>query len=682
MAEWWEKDTVIQPSGNFWEADEIVRNIESQNDTQQSQAPQMLDDYYSSGIYAGRYNPLGAIARSFDAATTMAGDAMTLGYGDELAGLAGMDTQALRDRQNALRESNPVASMVGSIGGGMALAPAVGAVGPSSMAQGMGLGWRALAGGVEGAVLGGAYGSGSADNGNRIRGGYEGALMGGALGTAFPVLAAGAGRAYEAVRNARNATPIARSAGMSADAARSLGGILDADGALGPQGQAAMNRAGQEAMLVDAGPTAQGVLDTIVQRGGQGARIAREAVDNRLGRDSRSLVGALDDALGAPQGVATAQNVIRQAAKPEVTAAYNKAYSAPIDYASDAGRKVEDVINRIPDRIKSGAIQRANERMIYDGRTNMQILADIADDGKVTFRQLTSVEQADYIKRALDDIVRDGTDVAGKMSADAQFASQMAKDLRNAVAKAVPAYRSALNTAADPLSEQAAIKLGSKILSRGMARDEAAMALNGMTAPERSAVAQGIRSQIDEAMANVQRTATDPNIDARAALDALKTLSSPANREKTALVIGQQKSKALFDELDRVAQSFELRSGITTNSRTFGRQAISERVRDMSGSDSALMAIQRGEPVNAGKRVVQMLTGETPVRQVAREDQLYSELAELLTRRGGAGQQVYDAINRIGTTDAATQLMKENIIRMITGPQTSYPSGILMQRRQ
>src|SRR5690606_19153450 len=122
---------------------------------------------------------------------------------------------------------------VGAVGGGLALAGPLGRIGPSAMAAGQGLGIRALAGGLEGSILGGTYGAGAADDGSRLMGGVQGGGIGGALGVAFPLVAAGAGKAYEAFRNARNATPIAQQAGISPETARALGGILDADGALG-----------------------------------------------------------------------------------------------------------------------------------------------------------------------------------------------------------------------------------------------------------------------------------------------------------------------------------------------------------------------------------------------------------------------------------------------------------------
>lgn len=678
MAGPWERYQTAQPEQGPW-----VRYQQTAGEAEQAQTPgaQALDEYYSSGIYAGKYNPLGTIARSLDASVTAGGDVLTTGWGDEAAGLMGMDTQAIRGRQDALRESNPIASTVGAVGGGLALATSLGRAMPSALAAGQGLGIRALAGGLEGGILGGLYGAGAANEESRLMGGATGAGIGGFLGAAFPLVAAGVGKGYEAFRNYRNATPIAQQAGISPETARALGGILDADGALGPQGQASMSRAGHERMLVDAGPTAQGVLDTTVQRGGPGARVAREAIDGRVARDSQSLVAALDGAFGQPQGVAATREGIRTGTSSARRAAYNAAYSKPINYADPRAMQIEELIKG---RVPGSAISRANQLMRAEGNQSQQILARIADDGSVAFERLPDVRQLDYITRALNDLAEagEGAGAMGGQNALGRAYQNLSRDIRDGLRGLVPEYGTALETAADPIRRSKAVELGSKLLSRGMARDEAAMAVRGMTGPEKRAVAQGIRSQIDDAMANVQRTATDPNIDARSALDALKRLSSPANRQKTALVIGDGPAKQMFDELDRVAQSFELRAAVTTNSRTFGRGAINERVKDLAGADGPVRTAMRGEPVSATKRIIQALTGETPARQSAREDQMFLEIARLLTRRGGAGQQVYDAIGKIGQTDAATALMRDRIVRSLTGPQTSYPAGILAQRTE
>src|SRR6202008_2610599 len=91
----------------------------------------------------------------------------------------------------------------------------------------------------------------------------------------------------------------------------------------------------------------------------------------------------------------------------------------------------------------------------------------------------------------------------------------LSRDIRGKLRQAVPEYGTALDTAADPISQVQAVKLGSKILSPSQTMDDVAIAVDGMGAAEKRAVAQGIRSDIDNRMANVTRALTDSNMDAR-----------------------------------------------------------------------------------------------------------------------------------------------------------------------
>lgn len=614
-----------------------------------------------------------------------AADTGTFGFADELASYAGSALTGvpreqvlseMRGLQQSAQEQNPgsylAGQLAGGVAGGVAGAPASATARLTTRATPM-LG-RIAAGMADGAAFGGLYGAGS---GVDAQGRATEAAMSGGLGAlaggAFPLVAAGASRAFEAGRNAIGANRIARQAGASPEALRVLDGVMQGDGSLSQRGATNMGRAGADAMLADAGPNARQVLDTAIQRGGPGAVRATDAIGSRARNASRVLTQTLDRTLGRPEGVNAAQNTIRNTTRGAVNSAYERAYSQPINYSAPSGRAVEDIINRIPGRIAQRAIASASEQMAYDGLPRMQGLISIADDGSVTFRQLPNVMQADYIKRALNSIVEDGTDsLTGKMSSDAAFASRMARDLRDALSEAVPDYKLALQTAADPLSRQSAIRLGARILSPGMTRDQVAEAVKGMTRPERTALAQGIRSQIDDAMANVTRTVQDGDTGSREAIKALRDLSSRANREKLALAIGKDKADVLFRELDRVSTSFDLRASVAENSKTFARQATSEGIRDRAAG-GVVRAAAKGEPINATKRIVQTLTGETPERVRGREDAVYNELAQLLTRQGGAGKDIYDAIQKIGQTDAATALMASRINRALSGPHLSYP---------
>lgn len=663
------------------EASAVQAFTEFQPPTIQEQNParQELNDYYSSGIYAGEYNPLGSVMRSLDAGVSGIGDALTFGFGDEISGaIPGRDIQYERNRQNALRESNPVASTVGGLAGGLVGGAGVSGILPSVRMASAPIAGRILLGAGEGAAMGGVYGAGSGDNyDSRVSNAMTGGLIGGVAGGLVPAVISGASTGYRNVADLFSKNEISRGVGVNPEVARQLAMTLNADGTLGPQGMANMSRAGGEAMLADAGPNAQQVLDTAIQRGGPGAVLARQRVSERVGRDSQSLVGALDSSLGTPEGVLSSRNAIRQGAQQEVSDAYKLANSLPIDYASDKGRAVESIINRIPSRIKSGAIEKANERLAYDGLENMQIMADIAEDGSVKLREMPNVMQADAIKKALDDIVRDGTDEAGKLSADASFASRMARDLRDAVADAVPEYGTALKTAADPLSRQSAIDLGSKILRPGMTRDKLGIAVDGYTDAQRDALAQGVRSHIDDVMANVSRTVQNGDTEAREAYKAIRDLSSRANREKLEIALGAQRAKPLFDELDRAAQSFELQGRLANNSQTFARTSTNKAVQDMASGGGAISTLKQGEPLNASKRIIQALTGETPEAIRGREDAIFSEIADYLTRPASQAIPAFQAMQNFQTQTTQNALRSQEIARLLSlGRVGVYPAAI------
>lgn len=643
-------------------------------------APGGVDDYYSSGIFAGKYNPLGAIARPLDAATTAGGDAMTFGWGDEALGLASTDARDVaRQRQKTLRESNPVASTVGSIGGGVAAGVALAPISATAQltARGTPLLGRVAAGMVDGGVAGGLYGAGSGeDASSRLAEGLWGAGLGATVGGAIPVASDLIGAGVRGFRNWRNAGQIAQQAGVDPDALRLLRTTMDADGSLGPAGQANMARAGNEAMLADAGPNARQLLDHTIQRGGPGTVTAQNAISERVAREAKMFGQVLDNTLGAPQGIGTAQNTIRDATKPGVSQAYDRAWSTPIDYASPAGRKVENIVKRIPPRIAKNAIERANERIGYDGLAR-QIMADIADDGTIAFREMPSVIQADAIKRALDDIANDSVDsVTQRLSSEGSFASRMARDLRTAVGEAVPAYRVALETAADPLSQQNAVRIGSRL--NAMTRDEFGMAVKGMTKPEKQAVLQGFRSRIDDQMAAVQRAISDTDVDAREAIKGLKELSSRRVQENIRAVMPKDQADGLFNTLDRIASTFELRSSVAQNSKTATRLAA-ERMVDERTAPGVIGRAARGEPLGAGKAAIQNITGYTDDYLRGLQDETYSNLAELLTRRGGPGQAAFDAARKLGETDQATQLMTGRISDLLSAPRLAYPTSMQMQ---
>lgn len=153
------------------------------------QAKADRDQYYSSGIYAGSYNPLGSIAKAIDAGASAAQRAPMFGWDDEIVsglrtggGFAGDYTQAQVQedaRKQAQRQQNPISSVVGDIGGGLVAGRAI----PSlSAGRSLPVVGRAGAAGLEAAGYGAVTGAGEAKQGERGTGALVGGIVGGATG--------------------------------------------------------------------------------------------------------------------------------------------------------------------------------------------------------------------------------------------------------------------------------------------------------------------------------------------------------------------------------------------------------------------------------------------------------------------------------------------------------------------
>jgi uncharacterized protein Yka (UPF0111/DUF47 family) len=296
----------------------------------------------------------------------------------------------------------------------------------------------------------------------------------------------------------------------------------------------------------------------------------------------------------------------------------------------------------------------------------------------VTFEQLPDVRQIDYITRALNQMAEsgDGAGALGGQTAKGRAYQNLSREIRDTLKDLVPEYGKALETAADPIRRSQAVEFGSKLFSDTVKRDQVEDMVKGMTGPEKTALMQGARANIDDAMARVTRTVQDGNTDAREAIKALRDMSSRANREKMTFVLGKKQADTLFNKLDQIAMTFDLRAAVTENSKTFARQNTKETVKTFASPDGPLASAKRGESLNVAKKFIQKMTGETSEKVLSREQAMFADLAELLTRRGGAGQDVYDAISSLGQTDAATQLMRDRIVRSLSGPRLAYPTGV------
>lgn len=601
----------------------------------------LLGDEGSAAAYAPAKRGLAAVGLGGDPNATYAG---------ELA----------RFRQNEANMSG-MGKLSADISG--AVIPAL--LGVGAVGQAATWGGRALTGAGLGAGAGFTQGfmEGEDTFSDRMGSGALGGVLGGVLGGAMPI-AAEAGRSgvralSNAMRNRNIGQGVGGKLGVRPETARVLTELVGGDD------QAAMaealRRAGPDAMLADASPAMGGVLDATMRSPVPGARAAQERVSGRAGAAYDSVMEAISPAQGPKQSVRGAMEAIRTGTKATRKAAYDAAYSRPIDYSQGPGAALLDDISP---RLPKEAVSYANRLMRLNGEKSKQIMANIADDGTVTFTRPPDVRQWDYIKQALDQLAESG-DGAGALGGQTRMGmayQNLAQEVRDNVAEAVPEYRTALDTASDAISRRSAVKFGSELLSPRITTDEALERIATATGPERAAMMDGLRGQLSEVIGNVKAVASDQNIDARQALDAYKRLSSPNAKLKMEALFGDA-WPAISQELDRAGAALGLRARTAANSATAGRLFANDLINEVTEPG----ALRKGEPLKAAKDVIGGVTGASPEAIRGLRDATKSELAELLTRQNGTPSKAVEAV---------IQALAENPMDLNAGSNTALGLGL------
>lgn len=585
---------------------------------------------------------------------------LSFGTGDEIvAGLASTvgegdyDEYLARERSKIedFRGQNPAVAYGSEIVGAIptAMAAPINAVSKGALLSRL-LKAAGVAAG-EGTIYGFATGEGGVTP--RLLEGAKGAAVSAPIGAAAVPVSAGVRRLADRILTSR----AAKQAGMNPAAFRTLSRTVSADD-VGP--------IADNMMLADIGPSARQTLDTAIQTSGPASRIAQSAINDRVTQSGQRVAGAMDDVLGQPQGVRSTARGIADSTRATRSSTYDEAFSKPINYAADEGRRVEEALSRVPPRIMRQAIEEANEDMISRNVRNQQIMADIAEDGTVTFREMPNVQQADAIKRALQTMGRENVDQFGRPTAAGQRAARLGGELRSALGDAVPEYNTAVQAGADKIGMDNALDIGYRALRPSTTREIVSEAVEGMTDAERKMAAQGVRSNIDDALANVKRTLSDPNVDAREATKAIKDLSSRGSREKIALIVGDDQAARLFDEIDAATRAFDLRAAVADNTRTFARQNMNDVIRGQT-QEGAVNRLRSGKPLNAGQDLVATLLGRSAGDQQRITDETYTMLVRELLKQGPEAQRVVQGLqqgqSRIGPTVENAEALTQALLR-------------------
>ena len=664
----------------FDDGGRIVKNIETGRETFISESyatsdPQRIAEIraaqgdagavYKRGMAEDIIGQLGQIPSR--AASAIKGVPFVGSYIDELIGTVSPEAaQATRAAQEAREIVAPITTGVSRAGVGLATAIPAAIAAPSVAVAPLGttLGGRVAAGAAGGATLGGLegliYGAGEGRTREERKAAAEqqaktGAAIGGVLGPVGPLI----GGAIGGIAGRRVAAP-ARQVGQELQTkGQALELLSEAARMDEPVAAEAMRRAGQYASLGQMGPATRNLLDLAASSTSEGAAIARRNIDEVAGQAGEQFNRLLDTSFGGPQAAQAIEDALMQSTSSQRRGLYEEAYEQAIDYSSPIASKLEDLVKRVDTSI----INNAETLMRREGQPSSQILAQLDEAGNVIgFDTLPDVRQIDYITRALNNVSPTAA------PEDKNTARALASQIRKTLDELVPEYRTARDLAGDVISIRDALDLGTNAFKTGTTRYDLSKAMDGMSDAEVGALKQGVRSYIDEIMANAKSSLTDPAQDAREVIKPLKDMMSRAGREKLSIILGDE-AKDFVRQLDEIYSAMSMRASVAQQSktavRTMAKEAAKERIAPTMGE---LMG-ERG-PVTGAFEALRRQATETPSQQRAFE-MLMGEIAQPLARQADLtnlmrqmqslqqaapqlqrGRDIYEAGKRMGTYGA------------------------------
>lgn len=390
-------------------------------------------------------------------------EAATSGFG---SGLSTAEThEFIKAADEARLRTNPVSGYTGMAGGIVAQAAAtpvrLAATAGGRIAQGAGLG--GLLGGVQAAVE---------SRGDPVR-----TLVGTGIGGA-----AGAGGA--AVVEA--ATPVLRPIGERianvlqdpAERARTIvSRAFNAD-RVNPAQAARTVMSNPEAVMADAGgPAVRNVMRGASNMSPvEGHGLIQRTLDDRAAREIQALRDATEQFGASTRSVAQSQRAVRDAARGTLDDLYTRAYRETPEIADDA--LIAFLGTPHGSRASGLGMEMANRE--YAARTlrgeqlvRPEFPVTVGQDGVARINEGSRVglEFFDYVKRALDDMVRDARPGTNDQRTLEAIRAALVERLDNVA----PSYAAARRAAGEAIGARTASEAGAASLSRGDARDLADM---------------------------------------------------------------------------------------------------------------------------------------------------------------------------------------------------------------
>tara|TARA_R110000824_G_scaffold164443_1_gene340671 strand:- start:296 stop:2251 length:1956 start_codon:yes stop_codon:yes gene_type:complete len=356
-----------------------------------------------------------------------------------------------------------------------------------------------------GAVEGGIYGAGVAEEGGTEEGAIRGAGFGAALGPVGAGVAHVGGRAID-----RFIKPLFRrfTETPKGEARRIFQKALDRDDMTPAQVQRELDELGPDAVIADIRGNVQGLARTVAQEPGKPRVIGERLLHNRQ-RSQQQRV--LESAGVDPNDVGTFRMNVTQLINNRRTQAathYQEAYETVLDptnirtivvRGSDGSeQEIKTSLNELLEVIPKSFINKAKNLMRGDTDLLESIrrkFPDTAEGRADAMKQFqnpdtNSFQFYDYLKRALDE--RIGLKIRHGAAEEVRNLMGQKNRLLSYLDEASPAYREARETYAGEANLRSAVEYGRSLMNNKVDLAEAQLAFEAMSAGERKFLRQGI----------------------------------------------------------------------------------------------------------------------------------------------------------------------------------------------
>ena len=608
----------------------------------------------------------------------------TLGLGDTQAKI---DTQVVRELDKQFREQNPKTALGLNIAGGVgSTAPLLGLTGLPSLATATNPFLRNLlltsgvAGGLgatEGAISGFGMGETPEERGAKARSeGLFGGLLSTGLGLVAPAVGSTVKNVYsfgkDKLKGAAELTnkTVASALDISQDAARILRDAIKTDDVSTISRN--LKAAGDDSMLAQGSPSLSSLLDVASQSSGEAKGLASKRIAESTNLMINNLRTSFDDLLGSPVAKDQLIKNLKKGSASKTDELYRNAYTTPIDYSGDQGQKLLRLLKAVP----GGAVKDANSLLKVDsalGNVNpKQIKVTVGKNGELSFSELPSTTQLDYITRGLNNFADEGKGAFGGMSAKGSKFVALSKEIRNVLKDLNPNYKQAVDNAADNISRAKGINFGYELLGKGVKRNDVLEYTKNASAPEIASVKQGVRSYIDDVISDVNRIASDPNQDSREIRKILTLLTSNASRAKMVTLLGAKDGTNLIKQISEATSLLNLKANVSDNSKTFARGVVKERIDELSNV-SPLGKLLEGEPIAASQKLVKIITGRTDEKASEASKKVLKQITDVLTSRSSSARtnlpatsdEVLDILARVNRNEPVTQAEAQRIAKAV-----------------